>query len=58
MISNMLIGKRSHEIIAVIVVWLQTKVDSTVIAGLLSGGEEILGKQLSLLVKVVASTLI
>ena len=56
-ICNMLIRKARHEVIAVIVVWLEAEVDALVVASFLCRCYQVLGEKLFLFVKVVASTL-
>jgi hypothetical protein len=53
-----LVGKRSHKVVAVVVIGLHAEVDALVVAGLLRRLNEVLWQQLSLLVEVVAGTLI
>lgn len=53
---NVIIGKGRHRIVRVVIVGLVADVQSTQ-TGFLSGGFEVLGEELTLLVKVVASTL-
>ena len=54
---DVVICKRGHEVVAVVVVGLQAKLDALVVARLLSCLDEVLWQQLLLLVEVVASTL-
>lgn len=54
---NVVVCKCGHEVVAVIVVGLQSQVNSLVVACLLGRLDEILGKKLLLLIEVVASTL-
>jgi hypothetical protein len=56
-ILHMVVCKRCHEVVAVIIVFLESEVDTFVVSGLLGGLDEILRKQLLLLVEVVASSL-
>lgn len=53
---NVIIGKGRHRVVRVVIVGLVADVYSTQ-TGFLSGGFEVLGKELTLLVKVVASAL-
>lgn len=51
------VRKRSHEIVAVVVVGLHAQVDTLVVTSLLSRLDQVLRKELTLLVEVVASAL-
>jgi hypothetical protein len=53
-----LIGKRRHEVIAVVIVGLHAEVDALVVTGLLGCLDEVLWQKLTLLIEVVASTLV
>lgn len=54
----MLICKRSHEVVAVVIVGLKAECDAFVVPGLLGGLDKVLWEQLLLLVEVVASALL
>lgn len=51
------IRKRGHEVVAVVIVLLEAQADVLVIACLLGRREEVLGQQLALLVEVVTGSL-
>jgi hypothetical protein len=55
---DMLIGKRSHKVIAVVIVGLHAEVDALVVTGLLGCLDEVLWQQLTLLIEIVAGTLV
>ena len=57
MVRYMLVCEARHEVVAVVVVGLQPEVDALVVARLLGRLDEVLRKQLLLLVEVVASAL-
>ena len=54
---DVVIGKCSHEVVAVVVVGLQTKLNAVVVASLLSCLDKVLRQQLLLLVEVVSGAL-
>lgn len=54
---DVLIGKGGHEVIAVVIVWLEAKVDALVVASCLCSYDKVLGKKLFLLVEVVSGAL-
>lgn len=54
---HVLVREGGHEVVAVVVVGLHAQVDALVVACLLGRGNEVLRKQLLLLVEVVAGTL-
>jgi len=54
---DVVVGKRSHEVVAVVVVGLHAKVDALVVAGFLCRLHEVLWQKLLLLVEVVSSAL-
>jgi hypothetical protein len=53
----MVVGKRRHEVVAVVVVRLHAEIDALVVTSLLGRIDEVFGEELFLLVEVVASTL-
>jgi cytochrome b len=54
---NVIVGKGSHEVVAVVIVRLHAQLDTLVVAGLLSRVDKVLGEKLALLVEIVAGTL-
>ena len=54
---DVIIGKGSHEVIAVIIIWLHAEIDALVVAGFFCCLDKILGKQLLLFVEVVSCAL-
>jgi hypothetical protein len=54
---NVIVGKGSHEVVAVVIVWLHAQLNALIVAGLLSRVDEVLGKKLALLIEIVAGTL-
>ncbi len=54
---HMLVCEGSHEVVAVVVVGVEAKVDALVVAGLLRSLEQVLGQKLALQVKAVAGAL-
>ena len=55
---NMIICKASHCKVAVVVVGLKPDVDTLLLTGLFGSSDEVFGKELRLLVEIVASALV
>jgi hypothetical protein len=56
-VGDVFISKRRHEIIAVVVVWLESHIDSVTVPRLFSSLDEVFWKELPLLVEVVPRAL-
>ena len=54
---DVIVRKRSHEVVAVVIVGLHAKVDALVMTNSLGRLDEVFGQELALLVEVVSSTL-
>lgn len=53
----MVVRKGSHKVVAVVIVRLHAQIDTLVVASLLSRVDEVFGKELTLLVEVIAGAL-
>lgn len=56
-VINVIVSKRCHGVVTVVVVWLESNVESFLLSYFFCCGNEVLGEQLALLVEVVAGTL-
>jgi hypothetical protein len=54
---NMIVSKRSHEVVAMVVVGLHAELDALVITGFLGCLDKVLRKELALLVEIISSAL-
>jgi len=56
-VIDVIIGKRGHGVVAVVVVWRESDIDSLLLSDFFGCRKEVLGEELALFVEVVSSSL-
>jgi hypothetical protein len=56
-VVDMIVGKRSHRVVAVVIIRLISDIDSFLLSGLFRCSNEVFWQQLTILVEIVSGTL-